>query len=37
VPDILESFDLPDCYRTLRNKKLKQVAPWGADGAKAAQ
>jgi len=37
VPDILESFDLPDCYRALRGKKLKQIDPWGADGAKTAQ
>ncbi len=37
VPDILESFDLPDCYRALRNKELKQIDPWGADGAKADQ
>ncbi|MFB0552516.1 MAG: prolyl oligopeptidase family serine peptidase, partial [Phycisphaerae bacterium] len=37
VPGILESFDLPDCYGALRNKKLKQIDPWGADGAKAAQ
>jgi len=37
VPDILESFDLPDCYRALQNKKLKQIDPWGADGAKDTQ
>ncbi|MCP4258417.1 MAG: prolyl oligopeptidase family serine peptidase [Planctomycetes bacterium] len=37
VPDILKSFDLPDCYRNLRKKNLKQIDPWGADGAKAAQ
>ncbi len=37
VPDILKSFDLPDCYRALRNKKLKQIDPWGANGAKATQ
>ncbi|MBN1805424.1 MAG: prolyl oligopeptidase family serine peptidase [Sedimentisphaerales bacterium] len=34
VPDILESFDLPDCYRILKNKKLKQIDPWGPDGPK---
>jgi dienelactone hydrolase len=34
VPDILKSFDLPDCYRILRNKKLKQIDPWGPDGEK---
>jgi dienelactone hydrolase len=32
VPDILKSFDLPDCYRTLRKKNLKQIDPWGPDG-----
>jgi len=37
VPGILESFDLPDCYRALRNKKLKQIDPWGANDAKTAQ
>ncbi len=37
VPGILESFDLPDCYRALQNKKLKQIDPWGADGTKAVQ
>jgi len=37
VPDVLKSFDLPDCYRALQNKKLNQIEPWGADGAKAAQ
>jgi len=26
---VLTSFDLPDCYRELRNKNLKLVAPWG--------
>jgi hypothetical protein len=37
VPDVLKSFDLPDCYRALQNKKLNQIDPWGADGVKAAQ
>jgi len=37
VPDILESFDLPDCYGALQSKELKQIDPWGADGAEAAQ
>ena len=37
VPDILKSFDLPDCYRILRNKNLKQIDPCGADGVKATQ
>ncbi|MBW7992262.1 MAG: prolyl oligopeptidase family serine peptidase [Planctomycetes bacterium] len=37
VPDILKSFDLPDCYRILRNKNLKQIDPCGPDGVKTAQ
>jgi dienelactone hydrolase len=37
VPDILKSFDLPDCYRILRNKKLKQIDPWGPDAEKEQQ
>jgi dienelactone hydrolase len=30
VPHVLEKFDLPDCYRALAAKKLRQIAPWGA-------
>ncbi len=37
VPDILKSFDLPDCYRALQNKNLKQIDPCGADGVIDAQ
>jgi len=37
VPNILKSFDLPDCYSALREKKLKQIDPLEANGAKAAQ
>ena len=33
VPDILASFDLPDCYGTLEAKRLRQVEPWGPDAA----
>ena len=29
VPNILESFDLPDCYQALKNKNLRQIDPWG--------
>jgi hypothetical protein len=29
VPDILEYFDLPDCYKALKAKKLKMIDPWG--------
>ncbi|HOW71034.1 MAG TPA: prolyl oligopeptidase family serine peptidase [Phycisphaerae bacterium] len=29
VPGILKHFDLPDCYRMLATKGLRQVEPWG--------
>jgi hypothetical protein len=32
VPNILKSFDLPDCYKALREKDLNQIDPWGPDG-----
>ena len=32
VPHVLESFDLPDCYRALAAKHLRQIKPWGAKG-----
>ncbi len=32
VPNILKSFDLPDCYKVLQDKNLKQIDPWGPDG-----
>ncbi|MHC4585435.1 MAG: hypothetical protein ACYS3N_12955, partial [Planctomycetota bacterium] len=32
VPEILKSFDLPDCYRILETKKLRQIDPCRADG-----
>jgi hypothetical protein len=32
VPDILKSFDLPDCYKILKNKNLRQIDPWGPEG-----
>jgi dienelactone hydrolase len=31
VPGVLHRFDLPDCYRELQRKKLRQIEPWGAD------
>ncbi|CAN5909979.1 alpha/beta hydrolase family protein [soil metagenome] len=34
VPGVLKSFDLPDCYRALAAKKLRQVEPWNAEGGK---
>ena len=36
VPDILKSFDLPDCYRALRNKNIRQIDPCRADGVEVA-
>jgi dienelactone hydrolase len=30
VPDVLAHFDLPDCYRALAAKQLRQIEPWGA-------
>ena len=35
VPDVLRSFDLPDCYRELASKKLRQIEPVGAAGVPA--
>ena len=32
VPNILESFDLPDCYKALKKRNLKQLDPWGPNG-----
>ena len=29
LPDVLKRFDLPDCYRELAGKKLRQIEPWG--------
>ena len=34
VPGVLKSFDLPDCYRALAAKNLKQIEPWGPSGLK---
>jgi len=31
VPSILEYFDLPDCYRVLEKKNLRQIDPWNQD------
>jgi len=30
LPGVLKHFDLPDCYRALEAKKLRQIEPWGA-------
>ena len=32
VPGVLERFDLPDCYRALAAKGLRQIDPVGAAG-----
>ena len=29
VPDVLKTFDLPDCYRALATKQLRQIEPRG--------
>lgn len=29
VPNVLAAFDLPDCYRVLGAKQLRQIEPWG--------
>jgi pimeloyl-ACP methyl ester carboxylesterase len=33
IPDILKTFDLPDCYRALAAKGLRQIEPKGAMAA----
>jgi len=37
VPNILKSFDLPDCYNALQDKNLKQIDPLGPDRPKAVK
>ncbi len=37
LPNVLAHFDLPDCYRALEPKKLRQIEPWGALGEKQNQ
>ncbi|HUP41255.1 MAG TPA: hypothetical protein VM115_14115, partial [Vicinamibacterales bacterium] len=32
-PGILNSFDLPDCYRELKKKNVRLIDPWGANPA----
>jgi len=32
VLGVLARFDLPDCYRALAAKRLRQVEPWNAAG-----
>ncbi len=35
VPGVLGQFDLPDCYRALSDKQLRQIERWGAVPAKS--
>lgn len=35
VPGVLKSFDLPDCYRELKRKQLRQIEPASAAGVPA--
>jgi hypothetical protein len=35
IPSVLKAFDLPDCYRALEGKKLRQIAPVNAAGIPA--
>jgi hypothetical protein len=30
LPGVLAHFDLPDCYRFLESKQLRQIEPWPA-------
>jgi cephalosporin-C deacetylase-like acetyl esterase len=32
LPGVLRRFDLPDCYRALESKRLRQIEPKGAGG-----
>jgi dienelactone hydrolase len=32
VPGVLRRFDLPDCYRALQARRLRQVEPWDGMG-----
>ena len=34
LPGVLEEFNLPDCYRALQKKGLKQIEPWDAAASK---
>lgn len=31
LPNVLARFDLPDCYRELETKQLRQIEPWDAE------
>lgn len=34
LPGVLKTFDLPDCYRALEAKNLRQIEPWDANAGK---
>jgi dienelactone hydrolase len=34
LPGVLKTFDMPDCYRELAAKKLRQIEPWNANAGK---
>ena len=36
LPNVLSSFDLPDCYKALQTKSLRQVEPWGPNATPIA-
>ena len=29
APNVLAAFDLPDCYKALKQKDLRHIEPWG--------
>jgi hypothetical protein len=33
IPNVLQQFDLPDCYRALESKRLRQIEPLGPSDA----
>jgi len=33
IPGVLKSFDLPDCYRALAARNLRQIQPWGPNAS----
>lgn len=34
LPGVLKEFDLPDCYKALSSKQLKQIEPWDNSAGK---
>lgn len=36
LPNVLQSFDLPDCYRVLQKKDLRQIDPWTATAGRGS-